>query len=111
MSVEREIIEFVAAADFTDDCRVRVELKKRVTTMTVPEAKAFWSELDVAIREAETAAGELLVMSPPARFDVAHVSPDCAAGKCGACIGTAWDFDADKLTGCTHECHVEAVAA
>lgn len=51
--IEREVIEFVAAADWTDDCRVRVELKKRVTKLTIAEAKAFRSELDAAIAEAE----------------------------------------------------------
>lgn len=109
--IEREEIRFVAGADYTDDCRVTVELRKRRMTLTVSEAESLRAELDSAIGEASKAMDDLLVMSPPARFDVAHLSPDCRDGKCKACIGTAFDFDTDELTGCTCECHTEAVAA
>lgn len=109
--IEREEIRFVAAADYTDDCRVTVELRKRRMTVTITEAEQLRAELDAAICEAKAGAEGLLLMSPPARFDVAHISPDCRDGKCGACVGTAWDVDADDLTGCTCACHTEAVAA
>ena len=33
------------------------------------------------------------------------VSPDCAAGKCPACTGDAWDTGKDRLTDCQHDCH------
>ncbi|GAA3948116.1 hypothetical protein [Microbacterium soli] len=69
--IEREEIKFLAAADFTDDCRVSVQLRKRRTTMTVPEARAFRRELDVAIGEASRAADDLLHRDvPPAGFDM-----------------------------------------
>lgn len=111
--IERQIIEFVAAADFTDDCRVRVELKKRTVNMTVTEARAFRAELDSAIAEASRAADDLLGREvEPASFDVAVLSPDCRDGnKHRACIGTAWDVLADELTNCGCSCHAEEVAA
>lgn len=33
------------------------------------------------------------------------VSPDCSAGKCGACVGDAWDHAADVPAPCEHACH------
>lgn len=33
------------------------------------------------------------------------ISPDCQYGKHSACIGRAWDFDADVETVCACECH------
>jgi len=33
--------------------------------------------------------------------------PDCVQGKHRACSGTAWDEDADQLTGCACPCHDE----
>lgn len=35
--------------------------------------------------------------------------PECAAGKCRNCDGTAWDDSADELTGCACG-HAEAIA-
>jgi len=32
-------------------------------------------------------------------------SPDCAAGKCGACTGDAWDVATDQMVPCGHDCH------
>lgn len=37
-----------------------------------------------------------------------HVSPDCKAGKCGACTGGAWSVEADAHVDCTHPCHTPA---
>lgn len=67
--IEREEIRFVAAADWTDDCRIRVELRKRVTKLTIAEAKALRSELDVAIAEASIGADDLRHEHAPAAFD------------------------------------------
>lgn len=39
---------------------------------------------------------------PAAR--VAHLSPDCAQGKCTACSGDAWDDEADAPTACDCPC-------
>lgn len=33
------------------------------------------------------------------------LSPDCAAGKCRACTGEAWNHDNDYLTYCGCRCH------
>lgn len=74
--IDREVIEFVAAADWTDDCRIRVELKKRTTKLTISEAKALRSELDMAIAEAEKAADELRHEHQPAAFDVIPIHPE-----------------------------------
>lgn len=73
MPVEREIIEFVAAADFTDDCRIKLELKRRVTTMTIAEAKEFRRELDKAIAEASRGADELRHENEPAAVDLLEI--------------------------------------
>jgi len=35
----------------------------------------------------------------------ARISPDCTAGKCGACSGDAWDFAKDHRVDCEHDCH------
>lgn len=32
-------------------------------------------------------------------------SPDCRDGKCGACVGLAWDLVVDELTSCRCRCH------
>jgi hypothetical protein len=68
--IEREVIEFVAAADWTDDCRIRIELKKPVTKLTIVEARAFRRELDAAIDEAARGADLLQHEHAPATFDL-----------------------------------------
>lgn len=108
--IEREVIQFVAAADWTDDCRVRVELKKRITKLTPTEARAFRTELDAAISEAEKAAEELRHEHQPARFDVIPVHPECVAGKCANCDGQTMAAD-DSMVPCEHFCHTEETAA
>lgn len=110
--IEQQITEFVAAADWTDDCRVRVELKRRTTTMLVSQAREFAAEIFQAADEAERASRAAERLPEPASFDVAILSPDCGAGeKHRACIGTAWDIDKDELTNCTCSCHTEEAAA
>lgn len=79
--IEREEIRFVAGADYTDDCRVTVELRKRRMTLTVTEAEQLRAELDVAIREASMAASGLVHMPVPLGSDVDHVGPDCSSGN------------------------------
>lgn len=102
--IEREEIRFVAAADWTDDCRIRVELRKRSTTLTIAEAKALRSELDRAIAEAERGADDLRHEHEPAAFDVQHIHPECAAGKCGNCDGQTLTIT-DEWVLCAHHCH------
>lgn len=112
--IERDIREFVAAADWTDDCRIRVELKKRVTTLTPTEARYFRAELDAAIAEAERGASELIRDVEPAAHDLAGrepISPDCAAGKHPVHPDEAWDDVADVEVPCACPCHAEEAAA
>lgn len=35
----------------------------------------------------------------------AVLSPDCAAGKCTACVGEGWDPDRDGTAPCPCACH------
>ena len=102
--IEREVIEFVAAADWTDDCRIRIQLRKPVTKLTISEAKAFRSELDTAIAEAERAADDLRREHEPAAFDVQHIHPECVAGKCSNCDGQTLTIT-DEWVPCAHVCH------
>ena len=73
--IEREEIRFLAAADYTDDCRVTVELRKRRVTFTIAEARAFRAELDDAIGEASRGADELLRPVVPSVFDLIGSEP------------------------------------
>jgi len=102
--IEREEIRFVGAADWTDDCRIRIVMRKRVTKLTIAEAKALRSELDVAIAEASIGAGDLRHEHEPAPFDVIHVHPECVAGKCGNCDGQTLTIT-DEWVPCAHHCH------
>lgn len=107
--IEREEIRFIAAADWTDDCRVRIELRKRTMTLTIAEAKALRSELDVAIAEACIGADDLRHEHEPSAFDVIHVHPECAAGKCGNCDGQTLTIT-DEWVPCAHLCHGRTAA-
>ena len=108
--IEREEIRFVAAADWTDDARVEVQLRKRRMTMTVTEARAFRQELDVAIGEASRAADGLIREVVPLGADML-LGPDCRDEKHPACDGRAFDAIADDVVSCECPCHAEAVAA
>lgn len=110
--IHREVIEFVAAADFTDDCRIRVEVQQRITNMTITEAKAFRTELDRAIEEAERGHADLIRDTQPVAVDLldAHLSPDCRAGKHPTWQDAAWDDRADVEVECQCPCHAAARA-
>lgn len=110
--IEREVIEFVAAADWTDDCRIRIQLRKPVAKLTISEAKAFRSELDRAIAEAERGHADLMREIEPAAVDqVAHISPDCHAGKHPLHQDEAWDAVADVEVPCECPCHTAGAAS
>lgn len=109
--IEEDRIRFVAAVDITDDCRVESVQRKRRVLFTPSQAREHARALIESAGEAERAADELVRPAAPLLFDVSRLSPDCRDGKCGACIGTAWDMDADEMTNCTHECHAPAEAA
>jgi len=68
--ITRDVQRAIAGADFTDDCLVAIWLRKRATKLTITEAKAFRSELDAAIAEAERGAEELYRVGEPAAFDL-----------------------------------------
>jgi hypothetical protein len=66
-------------------------------------------EISCALGDAATDL-ELLVPdddvdTPRVVETVPPTSPDCAAGKCPACTGDAWDVGVDRLTDCRHHCH------
>lgn len=107
--IEREEIRFIAAADYTDDCRVVVELRKPRMTLTITEAKALRTELDAAITEAVRGADALMAPAEPAAFDVTAVHPECVAGKCGNCDGRTLTI-ADEWVPCAHHCHERSAA-
>ena len=109
--IEREVIEFVAAVDFTDDCRVEVQMRKRRSTLTVTEAKQLRDELDRAIGEAERGLADLLAPTEPFGFDMVHISPDCREEKHRACIGRAWSDQVEDEVPCDCTCHAEEVSA
>lgn len=102
--ITRDVQEDIASADFTDDCRVKIWLRKRVTKLTIAEAKALRSELDRAIAEAERGAEELRHEHEPAAFDVQHIHPECVAGKCDNCDGQTLTIT-DEWVQCGHHCH------
>lgn len=67
-------------------------------------ADAAYREFRERMREAaafEEVRFELARSSGPGVF----VSPDCAAGKCSACTGDAWDVERDAVVPCQHDCH------
>lgn len=109
--IEREVIEFVAAADWTDDCRVRVELRKRVTKLSIEEAVLFRAELDAAIAEAQRGADQLRHEHELAAVDRIGIAvhPECVAGKCGNCDGETMAAD-DSMVPCEHSCHWETIS-
>lgn len=107
--IEQQITEFVAAADWTDDLRVRVELKKRITTLTITQARELAAELVAAADTAESASDER-TQPENAGFDVEHIGRDCADGKHTACIGDAWSVKDDAPTPCTCHCHLWTIS-
>lgn len=111
--IMREVVEFVGEADFTDDCRVKVWMRKRRSTLTVTEAKALRAELDKAIGEAERGLADLLRTTEPFGFDMVELlSPDCKVGKHPAgWVDTAWDDAADAEVPCQCACHDAEVTA
>lgn len=109
--IEQQITEFVAAADYTDDCRVVVELKRRRVTLNVAQARELAGEIIQAAEEAERASRAAERLPEPLQVDIAILSPECGPeGKHAACIGTAWDMDKDRLTNCTCACHEGSAA-
>lgn len=104
--IEEEQIRFVAAVDFTDDCRVLLTTRKgRETRLTASQARELAAGLVQAAEEAERAAQELLPPIRPAGFDVLHISPDCQEEKHKACNGRAWSETADDEVPCEDTCH------
>lgn len=108
MSIEETVTRFVAAADWTDECGVLLRTRKRKTELTPAEAVELAGELTEAARAALSAAEQAARHVEPAGFDIVHISPDCRFGnKHAACIGRAWDDDADREVQCDCACHLE----
>lgn len=105
--IEEQHTRFVAAADFTDECTVRVELRRRKVTMTAPQARELAAELIQAATEAERGSADLLREGELAAHDqLVHLSPECEDQfKHRACIGRAWSTAADAEVMCECTCH------
>lgn len=102
--IERQEIRFVGAVDFTDDCRVEVQLRKRRMTLTVTEARQLRAELDAAIGEASRAADDLVGRAVIPLGPDMLICPDCRDEKHAACVGRAWDAigDCEQPCECPH---------
>lgn len=108
--ITENITRDVADAHVSDDCRVEVYVadlrKHRSALLTASQARELAARLIRAAAEAEDAAEEMRHEYQPLACELTPpISPDCASGKCAACIGTAWDMDRDELTNCGHDCH------
>lgn len=128
--IEEESIRFVAAADWTDECRVDVRMRRKHMDLSAAQARQFAAELVGAAEQAERAGNEAVRPVEAARFDllgqvtsiadeigatieVEHLSPDCKAGKHPgpAWLDSAWDNGADIEVPCSCPCHVGETAA
>lgn len=108
MVIEEESIRFVAAADWTDECRVDVRMRRKHMDVSAAQAREFAAELVEAAEAAEKAAGEAVRPVTPAAFDVVAISPDCREGKHFACMVRAWDDITDSEVSCSRSCHASA---
>lgn len=74
--IERQVTEFVAAADWTDECEVRLTTRKRRETVMAPsDARDLAAELVRAADEAERAAERLSRPTETAAFDLVDERP------------------------------------
>lgn len=75
MIVMRAVEQPIAVIDWTDDCRVKLSMRKARMKLTIPEAKLLRSHLDVAIAEASIGADDLRHEHEPAAFDLIGSEP------------------------------------
>lgn len=112
MSIEAEIVVTLAEVEVTDDYRVAIALRERVTVLDLSQAEQLAAELVDAVAEAQKAAAEDF---PPVRpgevhaFDIAPTCRECTEGKHGACTGIAV-VDGDEVEehpcGCSRVDHL-----
>lgn len=122
--IEEQQTRFVAAADWTDACRVDVQMRRKHMDLSASQARQFARELVEAAEAAERAAASAVRPVRVAGFDMVeqvkeiaaehgavilpaeHLSPDCAAGKHPASWqDNAWDDAADVEVPCQCPCH------
>lgn len=98
MAIDAEITVRLAEVDVTDDYMVTLKQRKKDTAYTPDEAEALAKELADAAMHARLVLAE----DEAARVTLAHgfdrdvtaqdlpICKDCAEGKHGACIGSAF---------------------
>ena len=109
MAIEETLTRFVAAADWTDDCRVIVRVRRKSTLLSAAEARELAQELLQAAWNAEDAAADAVHPVEASRFDTEHLHPECIAGKCGNCDGEVLTLT-DEWVPCAHLCHEDGAA-
>jgi len=114
MSIEETVTRTVADVEITDEYRVALRTRKKLTDLSPDAAMALADELaEVAIeaanglREDAAARG---IASISHGFDGGPVHPECRDGKCRNCDGRTLN-GRDEMVPCTHSCHVQAVAS
>jgi hypothetical protein len=70
MAIEETVTRFVAAADWTDDCRVIAHMRKRSMDLSAAQAREFAAELVDAAEHAERAAASAVRPVEPAAVDM-----------------------------------------
>ncbi|MFE2772268.1 hypothetical protein [Microbacterium resistens] len=73
MAIEETVTRFVAAADWTDDCRVIVRVRRKSTLLSAAEARELAQELLQAAWNAEDAAAGAAHPVEASRFDAVSV--------------------------------------
>lgn len=107
--IEETVTRFVAAADWTDDCKVEIQVRKKRTILNVAQARDFAEEVLRAADTAESASNVRTVPSHAGFDSIEHLGPDCRDGKHSACVGDAWSVADDAATPCTCPCHWDTI--
>jgi hypothetical protein len=123
--IEEQQTRFVAAADYTDECRVDVRMRRKHMDISAAQAREFARELVEAAELAESAAESAVRRVEPFAMDMlgdfsvavglspvpeTFLHPECVAGKCGNCDGNVLSID-DRWVPCSHHCHTAGATA
>lgn len=136
-TIEEEVTRTVAVVDWTDECEVRLHLRKRDARLTPDQARAIASALTRCAEAADRASASAVRPVKPSPSDLVGLpqrmvsqieavsvdigatvlsrellSPDCAAGKHPhGWRDTAWDDQQDIEVPCECPCHTAGAAA
>lgn len=117
MPIVREVEQTLAAADWTDQFRVELRVRRKVTELNIEQARGLAAELLSAAESAANALTDMISDRPALAhsFDLAPMCRDCAEGKHTACIGSAFverGPDVDEVEcGCSRAGHPEIAGA